>query len=120
MAVAAWTSVVLSACASALAASPATADADPTCQVGEVTRLLWTMIAVAAAVGVLVVVRPSWSRVAALAAGNLVWLWIDREGPVLISRGTHGLHLADVPVVVSGAAIVIAVARLVAQRRATG
>ena len=120
MAVAAWTSVVLTACATALGSSPMTVDADPTCQVGEVTRLLWTVIVVAAAGGVLVVVRPSWGRVAALAAANLVWLWIDMEGPVLIARGTHGLHLADVPVAVSGVAVVIAIARLVVQRRATG
>ena len=31
MAVAAWTSVVLSACATALGSSPMTVDADPTC-----------------------------------------------------------------------------------------
>ena len=120
MAVAAWASVVLSACATALRSSPATVDADPTCQVGEVSRLLWTMIVVAAAVGVLVVVLPSWPWVAALAMANLVWLWVDMEGPVLMSRGTHGLHLADVPVVISGADAVIAAARLLAQRRAAG
>jgi hypothetical protein len=117
MAVATLALVAFNVCTSTLAASPGMADSDPGCQVSEVTRLLWTMVVLAAAAGVFVVMRASWYAVAGLAAGNLVWLWIDMEGPVLISRGTHGVHVADIPVLISFAAIVVAVVRLVTQRR---
>jgi hypothetical protein len=110
--------VVISACTSAIASSPAAADADPSCQLSEVTRLLWTVIAISAAAGTRVVLRPSWHAVAGLAAASLVWLWIDMEGPVLLRRGTHGIHLADVPVAISLLTILIAAARLLYRRRA--
>jgi hypothetical protein len=41
------------------------------------------------------------------------------EGPVLLSGGTHGIHLADIPVLISLPAVVNAVARLVARGRST-
>jgi len=79
---------------------PAGSPVDQTCNVSEVTRLLWTMITTAAVSAVVVVARPSWRRVCALVAAGAVWAWVDMEGPVLVSRGSHGLHLADVPVVI--------------------
>jgi len=85
---------------------------DPTCDKSEVSRLLWTMITLAAAAGLMTVVRPRWAAVAALVAADLVWVWIDMEGPVLLAVGSHGLHLADVPVVVTLPAVIIAAARL--------
>lgn len=107
----------LDAWTSTLASSTVLAEADPGCQVSEVTRLLWTVIVLATAAGLFVAARPTWHTVAALAAADLVWLWVDMEGPVLLSRGTHGLHLADVPVVISLPAVVIAAGRLLARRR---
>ena len=94
--------------------------ADPSCNVSEVNRLLWTVLVVAAATGVTAVLRPTWRRVVALVASALTWAWIDMEGPVLVSRATHGLHLADVPVVVALAAAAAAAVRLVLRSRRTG
>ena len=95
------------------AAPHASSPADPSCNVSEVSRLLWTVIVVSAATGVIVALRPTWRRVAGLASAALTWAWIDMEGPTLISRGTHGLHVADVPVVVALAAAGAAALRLV-------
>lgn len=101
------------------AAPHASSPADPSCNVSEVSRLLWTVVVVSAATGVIVALRPSWRRVAGLVAAALTWLWIDMEGPTLISRGTHGLHVADVPVLIALAAAGAATLRLVL-RRASG
>lgn len=97
-----------------LLASPA----DPSCQVSEVTRLLGTMIVVAAGAGLLTALRPEWRRVAALIAADVVWMWIDMEGPVLVSRGTHGIHLADVAVLATVPGILVAAVTLALRRRA--
>jgi hypothetical protein len=91
--------------------------ANPVCDVSELSRLLWTAIAVAGAAGLLGVVRPSWQWVAGLTGAGLVWLWIDMEGPVLVARGTHGVHLADIPVAITLAAAALAAARLLLWRR---
>jgi hypothetical protein len=113
----------LSTCASAMAtrpliSMPTLADADPGCQVSEVARLLWTVVVMATAAGSVVAVRPSWLAVTGLLSANLVWLWVDMEGPVLVSRGTHGLHVADIPVAISAVAVAVAVVRLVVRRHA--
>jgi hypothetical protein len=94
--------------------------ADPSCQVSEVSRLLWTILLVAAVGGVIAVLRPSWRRVAILVVAALTWAWIDMEGPTLVKHGTHGLHLADLPVIVALAAACAAALRLVLLRRRTG
>ncbi len=91
---------------------PAHSPVDLTCNVSEVARLLWTMITTAAVAGVVVVARPSLRRTAGLVAAGIVWSWVDMEGPVLVSRGSHGLHLADVPVVLVWLAALAAAARL--------
>jgi hypothetical protein len=75
------------------------------------------MILLAGAAATFVIVRPSWNAVARLAAASLVWVWIDMEGPVLVSRGTHGIHLADIPVVITVPSLVVAAARLWWRRR---
>ncbi|MBA2560164.1 MAG: hypothetical protein H0V07_09815 [Propionibacteriales bacterium] len=90
--------------------------ADPGCQVSEVARLLWTMIALAAAASVLLVVRPRWPHAAGLVAADLLWMWIDMEGPVLVSAGSHGIHLADVPVLLTVPALVMWGVRQFVQR----
>jgi hypothetical protein len=94
--------------------------ADPSCNLSEVNRLLWTVLVVAAAAGVVAVLRPTSRRVAALVAAALTWAWIDMEGPVLVTRGSHGLHFADLPVIVALAAGGAAALRLVRRRRHTG
>ncbi len=119
MSVGSWALDGFDAWTSMLQPSIVMAAADPGCQASEVTRLLWTVIVLATAAGLFVAARPTWHTVATLAAADLVWLWIDMEGPVLLSRGTHGLHLADVPVVISLPALVIAAGRLLALRRST-
>jgi hypothetical protein len=119
MSVGPWAFGVLDAWAATLASSSVMAETDPGCQVSEVSRLLWTVIVLATAAGLFVAARPTWHTVAALAAADLVWLWVDMEGPVLLSRGTHGLHLADVPVVISLPALAIGAGRLLARRRST-
>jgi len=93
--------------------------ADPSCNVSEVARLLWTALVVAAVTGTIAVLRPTLRRVAVLASAALTWTWIDMEGPVLVSRGTHGLHLADLPVVVAFAAAGAAALRLAIRSRRT-
>lgn len=95
---------------------PFLAEADPGCQVSEVARLLWSMIAAATLAGALAVRRPSWRAVGALLAGASAWMWVDMEGPTLVSWGTHGLHLADVPVLVAGAGAALAALRLLLRR----
>lgn len=92
--------------------------ADPSCDKTEVARLLWTMISLAAGVGLMTIIRPRWRGIAALIAADLLWLWIDMEGPVLIARGSHGIHLADIPVVVTLPPIIIGAARLWLRSRA--
>src|SRR5688500_6993154 len=47
MSVAACALVALSTCTGTLASLPVMADADPSCQVSEVNRLLWTLIVLA-------------------------------------------------------------------------
>ncbi len=96
----------------------ATFSADPGCQVSEVSRLLWTMIVLAALASIALVIRPRLNHAAILCAADLVWLWIDMEGPVLISRGTHGIHLADVPVLVTTPALLICAVQLLLRRQA--
>ena len=102
------------------AAPRSSSPADPSCNLSEVSRLLWVTIVVATAAGVITVLRPTWRRIAGLVAAALTWLWIDMEGQVLISRGTHGLHMADLPVVIAIAGAGAAVVRLVLRRRRTG
>lgn len=97
-----------------LLASPA----DPSCQVSEVTRLLGTMIVLGAVGGLLTAWRPQWHRVAALIVADVVWMWIDMEGPVLVSRGTHGIHLADVAVIATLPGIAVAIVTLALRQRA--
>lgn len=111
-------SVIVSAHQAWLHAAPLAA-VDPSCQVSEVSRLLWTALIVAAAAGVIAFLGPTWRRVAALVAAGLIWAWIDMEGPVLLTSGTHGLHQADIPVVVVLAAAGAATLRLVLRRRRT-
>jgi hypothetical protein len=96
----------------------ASSPVDPTCNVSEVTRLLWTMIVVSSVAGLITVLRPSVRWVVGLVVAAPVWMWIDMEGPVLVSRGSHGLHVADVPVVIAFVAVVIAGARLWRRRSA--
>ena len=91
--------------------------ADPSCNVSEVNRLLWTVTVGAAVIGVVAALRPTWRRVAGLVVAALTWVWVDMEGPTLVSRGTHGLHLADVPVVIALALAGVAALRLVLRRR---
>ncbi len=93
--------------------------ADPSCNVSEVNRLLWTVTVGAAVMGVFAALWPTWRLVAGLVAAALTWVWVDMEGPTLISRGTHGLHLADVPVVITLALAGVAALRLVLRRRST-
>jgi hypothetical protein len=95
----------------------ASSPADPSCNVSEVNRLLWTVTVGAAAIGVFAALRPTWRLVAGLVAAALTWIWVDMEGPTLISRGTHGLHLADLPVVIALALAGVAALRLVLRRR---
>lgn len=94
-----------------------TSAADPSCQVSEVARLLWSMIALAVGAGVILVARPRWLGLAALVAADLLWVWIDMEGPTLVVRGGHGLHLADVPVLVTVPALALGTVRLWLRRR---
>lgn len=109
------------ACTTTLAFAPRPGPpGDPSCQPSEVARLLWTMTAVASVVALLVVLRPSWNRVAGLAVGSVVWLWIDMEGPVLVSRGSHGVHLADLPVAIGLAATAVGAVRLLFRARSRG
>lgn len=96
----------------------ASSPVDLTCNVTEVARLLWTMISTAAVSGLVVVARPSWRRTLGLVAAGAVWAWVDMEGPVLVSRGSRGLHLADVPVVLVWLAAAAAAGRLWWSRRA--
>ena len=98
---------------------PAGSPVDQTCNVSEVTRLLWTMIATAAVLGLVAVARPGWHRTIGLVASiGAVWAWVDMVGARgLLSRGTHGLHLADVPVVVVWLAAAAAAGRLWQRRR---
>jgi hypothetical protein len=111
--------IVLSEPTQAFGSYAAAAKADPSCHVGEVARLLWTVILVAMVAGAAVVLRPSIRRIGAFAAASVVWLWIDMEGPVLLSRGDHGLHLADVPVAIGLAAILVAGIRLLIRHRSS-
>ena len=90
--------------------------ADPSCNVSEVNRLLWTVTVVAAVMGVVAALWPTWRLVAGLVAAALTWVWVDMEGPTLISRGTH---LADVPVFITLALAGVAALRLVLRRRST-
>jgi hypothetical protein len=92
---------------------------DQSCQVSEVSRLLWTALVVAAATGVIAFLGPTWRRVAALVAAGLIWAWVDMEGPVLLTSGSHGLHQADLPVLVVLAAAGASTLRLVLRRRRT-
>ena len=102
-----------------LEAFPQSSPADPSCNVSEVNRLLWTVTVAVAVTGVLAALRPTWRLVAGLVAAALIWAWVDMEGPTLVSRGTHGLHFADVPVVIALALAGVAVLRLVLRRRST-
>ena len=89
---------------------------DPSCNVSEVARLLWTVIVLAAVNGLLVVARPTWRRALSSAGAAAIWTWIDMEGPVLVARGSHGIHLADVPVALTLLAVTVAVLRLLTHR----
>lgn len=96
---------------------PLSSPLDPTCNVNEVSRLLWTVLAVVTVSGVAVAWRPTWRRVAGLAAFAVTWAWIDMEGPVLVSSGTHGIHVADLPVIAAVATGSVAAVRLALRRR---
>jgi len=93
---------------------------DPGCQVSEVQRLLGTVIVTAVIASLATVLRPTWRHVVVLLGATAVWLWIDMEGAVLASAGSHGIHVADVPVLVTLPSTALAAARLVAQRRRPG
>lgn len=113
-----YDSLMAAAGAAWLQAAPrGSSPADPGCNVSEVERLLWTVLVVAATAGVMTVLRPTWRRVAALCASAVTWAWIDMEGPVLVSRGAHGLHLADLPVVIALVTAAAAALRLLRRRR---
>jgi hypothetical protein len=94
--------------------------ADPGCQVSEVHRLLGTVIVLAVLGSLAAILRPSWLYVAGLLAATVVWLWIDMEGAVLASAGSHGIHVADVPVLVALPSTALAAARLVVRRGRPG
>lgn len=94
--------------------------ADPGCQVSEVHRLLGTVIAIAVLGSLAAILRPTWRYVAALLAATVVWLWIDMEGAVLASAGSHGIHLADVPVLVTLPSAALSAARLLVRRLRPG
>lgn len=94
--------------------------ADPGCQVSEVHRLLGTVIVIAVLGSLAAVLRPTWMYVAALLTTTVVWLWIDMEGAVLASVGSHGIHVADVPVLVTLPSTALAALRLVMRRRRPG
>lgn len=85
---------------------------DPTCDTSEVARLLWSVIGLAAGAALMTILRPGWVALVALVVADLWWLWIDMEGPVLVERGSHGVHLADVPVLVTLPALAIGAGRL--------
>ncbi len=91
--------------------------ADSACNSSELARLLWSMIAIATGAGLVVIVRPRWVGLAALVAADLLWVWIEMEGPTLVEMGSHGIHLADIPVLVTAPALVIAAGRLWLRRR---
>jgi hypothetical protein len=94
--------------------------ADPSCNLSEVSRLLWTVTVGAAVTGVLAALWPTWRRVVGLVAAALTWAWVDMEGPTLVARGTHGVHFADVPVVIWFALAGVAALRLVLRGRSAG
>lgn len=78
------------------------------------------MIAIAGGAGVTVILRPGWLAVGGLMTAALWWLWVDMEGPTLVMSGSHGLHLADIPVLVAAAAAGVGALRLVLRRRDRG
>jgi len=78
-----------------------------------------SMIVVSVGVGLVTVLRPSWRSTSGLLASAVVWTWIDMEGPVLVGRDGHGLHLADVPVVLAVLAVGVAGGRLLWRQRAS-
>ena len=90
---------------------------DTTCNVSEVRRLLWSVLTLAVAAGGYSVARPNWRRAGGLAATAIVWLWIDMEGPVLVDLGgRHGVHFADLPVIVALLASGATAVRMMLQR----
>ena len=94
--------------------------ADPSCQVSEVHRLLGTVIVIAVLGSLAAILRPTWLYVASLLGATVVWLWIDMEGAVLARAGSHGVHVADVPVLVTLPSMALAAARLLVRRRRPG
>ncbi|MBA2558374.1 MAG: hypothetical protein H0V07_00505 [Propionibacteriales bacterium] len=85
---------------------------------GDVDRLLGSVLALAVIAALWVIVRPTWLRVVCLVVADLWWVWIGMDGPTLVSRGTHGIHLGDVPVLVTLPAALTSALRLWLQRRA--
>jgi uncharacterized membrane protein YccC len=82
--------------------------------------LLWAVTAVACAAGTLAVVRPSWPWVFGLTTASVVWAAMGLGGPVLVSRGSHGVHVADLPIAVAIAAAVVVAFRLWRRRSHPG
>ncbi len=82
----------------------------------DVVRLLVTMVIVATGAGIAVIARPSWRAVGLLVLATVWWLWIGVDGPVLVSRGSHGLHLGDAVALIGALGAGAGALRLVLRR----